>query len=646
MSKEIIKVYADKTWPKMDGEGYDKDFYCDFGIGSWVKGHIHFDLSNIECEKPFKLTSLNLTLSYGNGETFVVKGANRIDDYESVKFSKGSYTAVPLDYKTTENEIEFTILPFSQTNINYFNDETHEEPPYLEITKITPEIKNFKIEGDSIDGTISCKWEQEDVQKWTFEVIQDGNTVLTQNGTEANTTFNAGILKRGGVTKFKLTAWYETKSTVEEKEVDLQYTKATIDILEVSNTVNVDELFKISWVSRNQTSFILDIDGRKFEGTTQQDILIPGGLISTGTKTATLTITYTGPYYTNYDSTSVTFVGYGKPQKPTLKLKSVYNSATPTFDWESNEQTSYKLTIKKLLTVVENSGEVIDNKQYYTTQTVLENNATYTVTLQVKNRFGIWSDEVYQDFIVQFNVPNTPHITAIADTSTGGIIINVYTDIENDNEYKNTEIWKREIGGEWKRMCFKLDSIYAWNDFYVAGGVNYEYKARNIGKNGGISESEIIKCSTVVLGMNLYNVEDQKEFLRFTCGQQPKDKLNQNVVSNLFAASEAPMHFSDGVVWWSTTLTLTLNTREEKMLLKKLMSRKLLLYKDNKGRKYFGNITNSPDFQEDDVEIIDVTLEFKESIFQEYDLYCGPNVQLIEWNGGWAFDGNHIFGGE
>lgn len=648
MSKEIIKVYATACIQSKDTKkehGLENTF--EISINSTSNMHFTIPVDILK----YKIKTLNVYLKQayitGSKYAFNLEGENFYDRRPFL--SLNSYTSIEsnnTETKYTYRQLTYECSFWSQFDTLYIENENGDNPPYLEIETITPEIKNFKVEGTSIDGTVICTWEQEDVEKWTLEVIQDNNVILTKEGVEPCYNFNAGSLKHGGLTKFRLTVECDGKKVTEEKEVDLQYTKATIDILEVPNTVNVDEFFKISWVSRNQTNFTLDIDGRKFEGTTQQELMIPGGLIYTGTKTATLTVAYNGPYYSNYDSTNVTFVAYGKPQKPSLKLKSVYNSATPIFEWESSEQTSYKLTIKKLLTEIENSGEVIGNKQYYQTQTVLENNVTYTVTLQVRNKYEMWSDEVSQDFTVQFNTPNTPTITAIADTSTGGIILNISTDTTGDSEYKCSEIWKREIGGTWKRMAFKLNSVDAWNDFYVAGGIEYEYKARNIGKNGGISESDIIKCKTVVLGMNIYNVENQKEFLRFTCGQQPKDKLNQTVVSNMFAGVEAPIHFSDGVIWWSTTLTFTLNTREEKHLLKNLMKRKLLLYKDNKGRKYFGNITNSPDFSEDDVEIIDVVLEFKESIFQEYDLYCGTNMQLIEWNGGWAFDGTHVFGGE
>lgn len=643
--REIIKVFADRTWPKMDGEGYDKDFYCDFGIGSWVQGHIHFDLSNIECEKPFKLTSLNLTLSYGNGNTFVVKGANRIDDYESVKFSKGSYTAVPLDYKATENEIEFTILPFSQTNINYFNDETHEEPPYLEITKITPEIKNFKIEGDSIDGTISCTWEQEDVQKWTFEVIQDGNTVLIQNGTEANTTFNAGSLKHGGKTNFKLTAWYESKSVTKEIEVDLKYTKATAFIIDIpGTTINVDEKLTISWVSKNQTSFLLSIDGKNYTGTTETSITLPAGTISHGQKEITLTVNYNGPYYSNSDTISTSFIAYGKPNTPYFTCKSLVSSANPYLTWNSDSQISYNLTIKRILTVIESTGEVINSNKYYKVNNALENNTNYVAELKIKNQYGLWSDSAILEFSTQFDVPNSPSIQAFSNN--GSIMINVSTNTDGDLEYKNTEIWKREPLGDWKRMAYNMSSDDAWKDDYVCSGIKYEYKARNIGHKGGISESDIVTCTADVKGYTLYSVEDMNKSFTFKYDVKISPLLVTNIVSNIFAGSDAPHVSTDGVMYWNTNIMFSTKNRDDINTLISLMkTNKPLLFKDCKGHKMFGNIVSGIQPQESDLGVITINFEFLETSFLEENVYSGDNtgLKLIRWDGTWRFDGTHSF---
>ncbi|MBE6021681.1 MAG: hypothetical protein E7231_00445 [Cellulosilyticum sp.] len=553
---------------------------------------------------------------------------------------------------TTETSCTFNVGELQEGSITFKLVATNSVSTEVkkEITMNAPvaSVSDFTVSGTSIDNTITCTAKQENVYNWSIQAIQNGVVKATKIGTgNISATFNVGKFNVGGNTIFKLTYSNTWNGGSTEQTVNLSYTQASISLLELPNsTINVDEAFTISWVSSNQTSFSLEVDGNIYTGTTQKSVTIPKGTIGKGYKTVKLTVTFSNTYYSNTATSSQGFTAYGTPSTPILNIKSVYNTATPTLSWQSNEQVTYKVTIKRQLTTIEETEEIISTNKYYLVTTALENSGNYTISVKVKNKYGLWSAESTGEFQVTFNVPPPPTIQAISDITTGSIIITVITDITNSSEYKNTEIWKRESGGVWKRMAYKLNATDIWSDFYVAGNTNYEYKARNIGQSGGISESEIIIGTTTVTGFNFYDIQDNTNFLRFTTGENPKPKINQSITSNLFAGSDAPTNFGDGVLYWTCTLSFKTDNQEDIARLVQLMKAKLLLYKDNKGHKWFGNITNSPDFTEDDVNDITILLEFSQSQFTEEDVYSGDNIELISWNGGWKFVGTHIYGGE
>lgn len=530
--------------------------------------------------------------------------------------------------------------------IGYLYETLDVENCYLEVEVFEPKVTDFTVSGTSIDAPVTCNWNQEDVSTWTVTVKKNGVVKATKTGTTANScTFPVGTFNETGTYTFEITAVNGSSATA-SATATLTGTQASISLLELpSQNINVDEAFTISWVSQNQSRFVLNVGGVQYTGTTQKSVTVPKGAISKGTKQVTLTVYYENAYYSNSATTNDSFVGYGKPSKPVLTTSASYNSARPTLSWTSSEQTAYRVTIKQLLTTIETSGDVTSQLKYYIPSTTLQNNTTYQIEVQVKNKYGLWSDKATASFTVQFNMPPAPAIQAISDVTTGSIILSVSTTITT--EYKNTEIWKREKGGSWKRMAYKLKAADVWQDFYVAGSIEYEYKARNIGKNGGVSESAIVTASTECKGYIFYDVEDTTNLLRFETGNYPKPKINQpNIVQNLFANASAPTTHGDGTLYWSCSMTFTTSDQEDIYKLFELLKSKLLLYKDNKGHKWFGNIINSPEFPEDDVEIITLQIEFMQSQFLEEDVYCGDNLELITWNGGWKFDGTHVFGGE
>lgn len=583
-------------------------------------------------ELPETAIAYNKTVSFKASQLAVVSNSN------SLTFLASTNAIYNLNYPITEDKW-LTDVYFNMGEI---------ENNYLEITYTEPKISGFTVDGESIDAPITCTWEQEDVNTWTVQAIQNGNIVCSKNGTtETGCTFNVGELIKGGSTTFKLIANHGGNSVEESTTIDLSYTQAKATLIDIPGaTINIDEKLTIAWVSENQTSFSLVVDGKTYTGTTEKSITLPANTISKGTKIINLTIIFKNSYYSNSSSISTTFTAYGKPSTPIITIKSIISSAQPYITWTSSDQVAYLLTIKKLIATIETSGEILSQAKYYQVVNALENNTSYKVTVKVKNQYGLWSNEAAYEFSTQFTVPNIPIITAVANTTNGAIILNVSTDVENDSEYKNTEIWKREPLGDWKRMAYNLSSDDVWSDFYVGNAVEYEYKARNIGQTGGISESDIVVASTVVKGYTFYNVEDLESKLAFKYDVEITPKLVTNMVTNLFAGADAPQTSTDGVMYWQCSISFKTTHRNDIIKLMKLMKKsKVLLFKDCRGHKYFGNIVGSPNFPETDLRIITIAVEFTETSFLEQDVYRGDNtgLKLIKWDGTWRFNGTQSY---
>lgn len=512
------------------------------------------------------------------------------------------------------------------------------------------EIDNLSISGQSIDSSIVVTADATNHSSWTVQALQNNVIKATKTGTGAvNATFPQGSLVQGGNTTFRVTVSNIWNSDIVESTVLLSYTQASIAIIDLPGVaINTDENFKVAWVSNNQTRFKVELDGKTYEGTTAKSITIPKGVVSKGEKTIRVIIYYANAYYSNQASMETTFTSYGKPADPVITIPKLISSALPNITWESKEQEAYSVVIKKALNIVEKSENVISTAQYYKVKKPLENNTTYLVEVKIKNKYGLWSNTSKMDFTTQFSVPNKPTL-AYTLTNEGSVVLNVSTSLTGDVEYKNTEIWKKEPYGEWKRMAYNLKAEDAWEDFYCGGEIEYQYKAINVGVSGGRIESDVIKAAAKVKFYTFYNVEDMYQNLTFKYDAKVTVTAIQNIAQNIFAGANAPMTESDGKIYFECEMQFSSRNNDDINRLLDLMTQaKLLLYKDCKGHKYFGKIINNPKFPRSDLGIITFNLSFCEEVFLEEDVYDGGNSGKLPlvWYGTWMFNGTRMYGGK
>jgi hypothetical protein len=499
---------------------------------------------------------------------------------------------------------------------------------------------NYSCPDETLQKTYTIEWKNG--SSGTVNTIT-AESALSEHNIPSN-TFPAGSEIYWRV-KAKSTT--DTESDFTDWAIFNLYIAPSVIALEPNNiNQNIELPINVSWSSQNQSTYKLTLDGKVYTGTTAKNLIIPANIITSGTKTMTLEITYQGVGYTTTATKTVTFLAYGKPPVPTLLNKTIISTATPLIKWSSTEQVSYDFKILKGSSNIVATGEVISTSQQYNVTTALENNTTYAIKLKVKNQYGLWSDYATGTFTTSFIVPNTPSISGFANITNGSIILNVET--ETSPEYKNTEIWRKEPYGEWKRMAYNLAEVDAWEDSYVKSNTEYEYKARSIGQTGGVAESDPIALSTKVNYYTFYNVEDLNNNIRFEYNARIKSRYNRNNALTMYAGCVAPSYETDDITYKSYVMQFaTKDYSHIDKLASLLKSSKLLLYKDVKGNKAFGQIFGSFEPITDDLEVTTIEFNFTELSFLEQDVYAGDNtgLKLLMWDGTWMFDGTYVFGG-
>lgn len=650
MSTKTLKIYA--TSNSTDGQSTSQDYFkMDEKVPPVT---VFFEIpSNI---KKYRLKTLGFKTDVGTASAIFINLTGNGIITNKVAIERQKATTIEMDGNSTYTSLRQSYLFTQLTAVNSLymyvcgaKNAIESDRPYIEIEYVETDVSDLTITGNNMDEEITVSW-QGLCDSWTLQAILNDIVVKSWTGTTATSQIiTKGSLTTSGNYTFKLIA--EGGDSTEITTIaNLTRVEPTISSLEPDNVnQNVDNDITLFWVSANQQSYKLEIDGITYSGTTQKALRIPGGTLIQGTKILKLTIYYISSWGEVRSAVkTVSFIGYGKPVFPILSIKKIYNTAEPTLRWSSSGQVSYRVIITSGIATIVDTQEVISTNLYYTLSTALANNTNYAIKLKIKNQYNLWSDEITDTFRTEFNVPTIPSVTATAD-STGAIIINVSSAVENDTEYKNTEIWRRESLGEWVRMAYNLEANTAYRDFYVASGVEYEYKARNIGQSGGISEGDVVSAITKVQGYTLFDVEDMSNSVKFKNDVSINPKFNQNVATNIYAGNEKPTTeqgieaYYDGAISFKTT-----DKTLQHKLIKLIRAAKVLLFKDSKGHKYFVNIIGGISFNEDNLGIITVSFQFVETNFLEQDVYAGENseIKLIKWDGTWAFDGTHSFNNE
>ncbi len=522
-----------------------------------------------------------------------------------------------------------------------------EKTTHIEYDITECNLSNLTCTQNNIDSDLMFTWDSDYQTSVEIKIYKGSALKATKTVTTAKTvTFYEGTIRESGEYTVKLNGC--DGETIQET-FTLVKTVPTVGSLE-PNGLSKDgrETIDISWVSTNQTSYICNVGGHTYTGTTATNITLPANSLEYGTNTIHLTIRYAvawGGY--REATTSATFTVYGPPTQPTMTSSSIFSTGTPRFTWTSTGQTAYKLTIKQGIAVIFTTGEVINTNKYYVSTTALENSEEYQVYLQIKNKYNIWSEETVQNIAIQFAIPPKPSLNAFLGDNA--IVLNIVNTTAITN-YKYSEIYRKDtLNDEFIRIALNLPENGAYYDYFVAHGIEYEYFVRNYNQAGGYNDSDSVIISANVQGYELYDIEDSNKRVAFYNDVEITDDFKRDVELFNMATSKAP--YSERGI--NDYLTCKVSYKTSKLTdfhsLQKLeKTSKVLMYKDKQGRKMPCNITSNISRSVDKFGFITVGFTLTEVQFEECDYINGGNEgrELLIWNGTWKFDGTHSFGGE
>lgn len=607
----------------------------------------------------YVIESLNVFPTGGSNNSGGFWGTG-LSENKYINLTDGEWARIVVDNVQTLRSIVYTIEALSEGRkfyawygyVKYEIESPSENKyvPYVTIRYTSPSISNLSVQGTSIDSAITCSMTLEDATSWKIECIKDGIVYKTYEGAAHTHIINPGELKYPGEWTFRLTAYNNATTVTSETTAILTRIEPVITSLEPDNVnQNINKQITVSWASTNQQMYSLLLDGKTYTGTTATSIVLPANTLTAGTKTITLTITFTSSWgEVRTTSRTVSFLAYGNPVKPVLDGTTVYNNALPSFTWTSSEQVAYELKVRNSSNIdIVATGEVISTSKSYTCVIALENNSTYTVHVRVKNQYNLWSEWASKTITTSFVVPKTPTISLVI-TDTPSVIVNF--NIEYTSTFLKAEIWRKTgNSGTWIRIAYNLDNTFSYEDRFI-GAETYYYKVRAIGTTGGIADSEISSVTgsdLKVRNFHLTNVEDFTQEIELI--YEPKVSLNNNrkIVATKFAGCLAPKAEKGETKYRTAQLSFLVDDEMYNKLMNIVDNAQVLLYRDGRGRKFYCQVTSYPTQVDADFGYYTTSFTITEVAFAEGDFYSGSgNQPSLFFDGTWYFDGTKVLSGE
>ena len=556
------------------------------GLSDRVYGYMRFDISSIK-------NAINAKFIYSvsnNNSTFnstLVNSANMYynvssngpDTNSSFGLSSGGeinitditglnhYNSVRFDFLCVANSMnrkntatgswtDYTVASISAPSNNWasrvrMNVNSNIQSHYIEYQIYEPVITNLEITGANIDNQIIATWENEDVETWKLEALQNNIVVATLTGTTQNTaTFTPGTIKKKGNTVFKLTATGGGASTTSETTKILTWNDPFVSTLEPNNLNKLlSQSILVEFSGINISSWKYEaIQGAVAKytttGTTLRQSTIPPDIFSTGSVTSRLTVTYIPAWATSPSDyrtvvKEVTFTAYGPPPNPTLNLSSIYNTAFPLFSWTaSNEQMAWQLKVLDGVITVIDTGETVNTARQYQHNNPLENNKVYQAQLRIRNQYNLYSSWVSATFQVSYAELAQPTFNIYANHVDACIVLNIYNG-DDENFYKS-QVYRRETGtATWLQIADNLAQNDEFKDFECASGIEYEYKVRALSSELTYTDSDV-KTMSVKFSYPRLSIAGTNDFIILDSNFEVGTSYNDGKSYQLYAGLSEP----------------------------------------------------------------------------------------------------------
>ncbi len=545
------------------------------------------------------------------------------------------YDYTPDIYAYIEFGADFSYI----TNNNLVNYPIKFSADLFHVTKV--ELRIFKIGEDESNPTY----------------VKTVSTSLTDNKVEI--TLPGNVLGEGYY-NFDLEYWHNDESRIKQiTAIRLGALKEPkILALEPSKVaVSKEDLIPVSWMSENQATFKVEVDGRIYTGTTARRISIPVGTFTTlGEKSLKLTLTYqnpTGEIFTAEKSTTFTVIG--QPSTPYFDSKENYTIAMPTIEYFCNDQ-----FVQAVIEIVDSDNNIVYNsgnlkvspslingvyKASHTLTKSLDNNISYIAYVKVKTTYGYWSNAGSKRFMINAAIANRPSIELFV--SDNSIIINANTII--DRYFASTEIWRKTEHSDWIRIACNLPPDISYQDFHVSNDT-YFYKVVSVSKTDARNESEICSARIKLRDFHFADVDDIENEIIFAYYPKADFTYVKDVAANQYLGVNLPIVERGQYNYRTLNCNFTCSEQQYNKFIKMIEQARILLYRDGRGKKMYcqvtSNISDSFKRYSKDCAMRDISFTCTEVYYDETDTFVGTdNKYIATWNGTYKFNGNLTWNG-
>lgn len=282
------------------------------------------------------------------------------------------------------------------------------------------------------------------------------------------------------------------------------------------------------------------------------------------------------------------FYCVGAPVMPIISNITA-GSARPTVYWISEPQETYQVQVLYDARIVYDSQSVPRKEYSHKVDTLLED-GDYAVRLRVQNEYGIWSPYSEAQFTIMTTKPQKPR--AIMQHCRNGIEVNIVSAVG-----AGLIQLMRALDDEYICVCKGSPNDVSIYDYSCRAGVEYKYKVRAVSEGDTFSDSDVLSIIPTVSTNVFAPVTDLSLIIELTYNidKQPDLSWKKNHVSNAYFCAgrkhqiiEKSEHIESSRGYTFCTMTHD----EVESFIEMFDKGEIVLWRDNLGRKMYGQLTN------------------------------------------------------
>lgn len=285
--------------------------------------------------------------------------------------------------------------------------------------------------------------------------------------------------------------------------------------------------------------------------------------------------------YNEYDESSgysdaAVFYSIGAPTAPIIQA--VSNECRPLIEWSAFDQQIYQIQILQGEAVIYDSGDMpgISTRQYRIP--IFLDDGEYSARVRIKNEYDMWSEWGTTSFSISTIKPDKPTLSIQRSRYGLELIIGGAQEV--------SYIYRDDI-------CIARVTGEKYFDNAVANGKEYQYFVRALSQ-AGFADSDI-ELGTPSFSYGLLNAGDEIIELKHNLNSEPGKTMINNLpmTMNMYDGRKYPVPEISSNVNRSLSLTYFFRTyAEAEKLIEEANKKEVVLYRDKKGLKMYGVITN------------------------------------------------------